>query len=494
MTLVPIAIFWLLAIWGVFSSRPVLFYLFFATMAFGSTAVIPTQLTAGLTFTGTPIVMLLLTARAYLSRDGLQFFLTSALRVNRMGLLFLFWLVAILTTIFMPKIFANDVLVIEIRDVVAGAVPLRATPQNITQLVYLSISIMAAFTFAKILRSRVDRQYALQAMVFGGAVVVGTGLVDWAAHLAGAQWVLEPFRTASYALITELEVMGSKRVVGLMPEASSYGGLCLGFLSMLIFFRRAIVDPNTRNIYAPVVIAGLLGCLYLSTSSGAYLGLGVLVIVTTAEALLRAFSTGKSGKLYRQDLLGEATVVLAIVVVLGITFLLRPAVLEPVFALVDRMVLQKADSGSFEERGMWRTVALDALWATNGLGVGLGSTRASSSLVAIFSNTGILGGLLYYGFVLQTMLRKASHLNWEGQVIVSAFRFSFIPPFVVGMMVGGTDFGGLGAFGFGIVVAVLFSRSGMAARAAAGSRQHGSELHRGQRGPVSGPEPQPGLS
>ena len=63
MTAIPIVLFWTLALHGLFSRKPMLVYLFFATMPVGAFAVIPTSLTGGLTFTPTPVIALLLIAR-----------------------------------------------------------------------------------------------------------------------------------------------------------------------------------------------------------------------------------------------------------------------------------------------------------------------------------------------------------------------------------------------------------------------------------------------
>jgi len=458
MTLGAIAIFWALVIWAAFSSRPVALYLFFASIPFGAFAVIPTTLTAGVTFTATPIVCVLLIAKVLLDRKGPAFLLTTALRPGRLLLLFLFWMIAVVTTLFMPRLFAGDVRIVPIRGELGETMALFPTAQNVTQLVYITISVFTVFAFSRILQSRRDRQHALKALVFGGAVAVITGLIDFATQFAPIEPFLAPLRTASYAMATNVDVFGSKRVVGLMPEASAFGGIVLGMLCLLIFFRRVIQHGRVRNLYAPLVIGGLVLCLWLAKSSGAYVGAGVLVVVIAAEAMLRAFSRGHSGRIYRQDLVGEVSVAVGLLVAIGMIVFLRPDVFEPALNVLDRMVFAKAESGSFEERGLWRATAFEALLSTYGLGVGLGGTRSSSSLVAIFASTGVVGGLLYCGFVLQTLLRRSRHLDWEGQMMLSAFRFAFIPPFVVSLMVGGADFGALNAFGFGIVTATVISR------------------------------------
>lgn len=497
MGFVAVGVFWLLAIWGVLSRRPVLFYLFFSCMGFGAMAVVPPELTGGLTFIATPILTLLIVLRAFLSRSGPDFFLTSALRPNRLGLLFLFWVVAMLATLTMPRLFAGAVEVVPIRGILQETTPLMPTAQNISQLVYLTISVLGVFAFARILRSRGDRQHALKAMVFGGAVTGFTGMLDFATQFVPISFLLDPLRTATYSMATNVEVLGGKRVVGLMPEASSFGGLCLGLVSALIFYRRAIADVRVRNLYAPLVIGLLLICCWLAKSSGTYLGLSVLALVVGAEALLRGYSRGRTRALYRQDLIGELSLVFGLFVLVLVLFMIRPETMQPAFELIDRMVLQKSDSISYEERGMWRQVALDSIFSTYGFGVGLGGTRASSSMVAIFSSTGIIGGVLYYSFVLMTLLRRSAHMDWEGQFILAAFRFSFLPGFVVSLLVGGSDFGGLLAFGYGLVTATTFSTANVIARKRARQRRR-KVLHASQRVPPDrllpgAPEPRPML-
>ena len=96
MDLIPVALFWGLAIWAFFGRSRRLLYLFFATMPFGSFAVIPTAMTGGFTLTATPIVAALLVARQFTVGGEFAHMLGLALRPSRLLLLFL---VAFLWTI-----------------------------------------------------------------------------------------------------------------------------------------------------------------------------------------------------------------------------------------------------------------------------------------------------------------------------------------------------------------------------------------------------------
>lgn len=457
MNLLPIALFWVLAIWGTASRRPVLIYLFFATMPFGAFAVIPTPLTGGLTFTATPVITLLIILRTFLNPMGPARVLHLALAPQRLMLLFLFWLVAAVTTAFMPRLFEGAVMVVPFRGILSETAPLRPTAQNLSQFAYLTISVFGVFAFAQILQSATARQHALKAMCLGGAITAATGFLDHASQFLPLNPVLAPFRTASYALAVDVEVLGSKRVVGLMPEASAFGGLCLAFMGALYFYRRAIFDEAIRNVWAPIVLGLLAVCAWLSTSSGTYVGLFLLMVVAAIEWFLRANINGRTHSIYRQGLGSELSVVVTLVMGVAVLLLVWPQALDPLYSLIDRMVLQKSTSDSYAERGMWRSVALASLFETYGFGVGLGGTRASSSMVAVFSSAGIIGGTLYYAFVLQNLLRSAAGAPIETQLIISAFRFSFLPTFVVTLLVGDVDFGGMTAFGFGITNALAIA-------------------------------------
>lgn len=456
MDLVPVALFWGLGIWGFFSRKPVLLYLFFGSMPFGAFAVVPTQLTAGLTFTATPIVSLLIIARVLGSAKGIGFFLESALDFRRLGLLTGFWVTAIFTTLFMPSLFAGQVDIIPVRGTVSQPSPLFPTTQNISQLFYVSISVLAVFAFSRLLQSHVMRQRALEAICVGAAMAILTGLLDFLSQYIPIQPLLAPFRTATYALLTDVEVLGAKRVVGLMPEASSFGSVCVAFLTALYFFRRAILNERLRDRAAPVAMAFLALFAYLSTSSAALVALAIVATMAALEWVWRSAAL-RRGALRRRGLAAEAWLAFGAAGVLVVVLMAVPSVFDPVINLLDRMLFQKTSSQSFEERNMWTATSWNALVATYGIGVGIGGTRASNALVAVFSNVGIVGGLLYYAFIAQSLLRRAPKGDEVGAAMISAVRWSFPPGFVIGLLIGtSANFGTFGAFRYGLVAAISY--------------------------------------
>jgi hypothetical protein len=192
---------------GVAGHPRIILYLFFCTMPFGSLAVVPAQLAGGLTLTPTPIVGTFLILRYLFNSRGFDCAVDMAFDRLQLLLLFLFWVAAVYTTIFMPHIFSGQIDIIPVRTtLIPSKEPLRPTIQNFSQLLYLSISVFCVFAFARLLRSRSMQNEALVAMIVGGLVVVTTGLLDIASKFVPIQAVLEPFRTANYAMMTEGEI------------------------------------------------------------------------------------------------------------------------------------------------------------------------------------------------------------------------------------------------------------------------------------------------
>jgi hypothetical protein len=454
MDAIPVVLFWVFGIWGMFSRRPVLIYLFFCSLPFGSFAAIPPAVTGSLTLTPTPVVALLIVIRFLGSGKALERSLSLAVKPSRLLQLTLFWIISVFTTLLMPRLFAGNVAVIPMRADLLIATQLQPTTQNISQLAYLTISVFATFAFVQALRTDAARQDALGAMVWGGILVVVSGFADFAGQYLPLQPVLEPFRTATYSLLTDVEIFGGKRVVGLMPEASSFGGLCLTFLGSLYFFRRAMLDTFLRDRVTPILMFFLLLMVWMSTSSAAYVGLGVLFAVIAGEWCWRA-AASRPNPLAKRGLGLELTIAIVALSAICVVILFRPDLLNPVTESINRMVFEKAASDSFEERSMWTAVSWHALMSTYGLGVGMGATRASNGVVAIVSNTGVLASALYFGFLLQTFLRRANKGDDVGGAMISAFHWSYLPSFTISVLAGtSADFGSYNGMLFAIVMAI----------------------------------------
>jgi hypothetical protein len=455
MDFIPIAIFWALALVGFFGKRSLLVYLFFATMPFGSFAVIPPTMTMGLTLTPTPIIACVLCLRTFFSGKAVRFAGDAMSSPRGLLLLTLFWVVAVGVTLLMPRFFAGDIMVIPMK--VTGffqSVYLYPTTQNISQIAYLSISVMTVVTFARVMTDPQQQQNALNGLCLGGAMTVLTGALDFASHFVPLGWLLEPFRTATYVLMTDVTLDGgTRRVVGLMPEASSFGALCVQLLTLLYFLRHALISDFVKRKVLPVIAGLLLLFVWLSTSSSAYVALVVFGAFACLDFLWRSKSA-RPGSRAGRDIMFEFWVAFTVLAAVFSIFLLQPHLFDPILDLFDQMVFKKTKSVSYEERSFWTATSWQALLDTYGLGVGMGGTRASNEIIAVLSNTGFIGAFLYYGFALQSMLRRAYPGDRINSALVRGLRWSFLPGLTAGILAGtSADFGLKNAFLFGTIFA-----------------------------------------
>jgi hypothetical protein len=68
--------------------------------------------------------------------------------------------------------------------------------------------------------------------------------------------------------------------------------------------------------------------------------------------------------------------------------------------LLDTFVLNKLNTASGEERSSWNRQALQSFFDSFGFGVGNGSARASSFLIAVLASLGLIGTPLFVTFMI----------------------------------------------------------------------------------------------
>jgi hypothetical protein len=262
--------------------------------------------------------------------------------------------------------------------------------------------------------------------------------------------MLAPLRTATYVIMDGDDVGGMRRVIGFNTEASAYGALVLSFGAMIYFMR---LGEALGGIYAkiqtPLALA-LIAFTVLSTSSAAFLGLGILgVLAVVANVMALRHPADEKRALIQLLVIGAAGLVVAALVVA------TPSMFNGAVELVDSLIFKKTSSSSYSERSSWNLVSLEGLVATGGYGVGVGSTRASSWPVAVLSSTGVIGGLLMALFFLRLLTLSLRNASDEIRRVVIGARYSLavclVPGAVAGTLV---DFGAFNATLFAITTAL----------------------------------------
>jgi hypothetical protein len=311
-------------------------------------------------------------------------------------------------------------------------VPLGPTGGNITQTAYFLLGVLLFVALAVTLERR-DILEKMRGGFFTFVIAhVALGWVDFAGKLAGAGDVLEPIRTANYALLTETEQSGFWRIVGGCPEASSFAAFGMAALAFAFTYLRA-----AGSWLALLLTISMLVLLLLSTSSTAYVGV-------TALALLALASIGRSAladRLKQQDLMLAAAALMLLAAMLGV-FLYDSSLFAPFTDLIDTMVVNKAVSSSGQERAYWNIRSLHSFLDTYGLGVGMGSSRSSSWAVSILAQLGVAGAMMMAA-LLALLVRGMGQLRpLPGEVPLFALcagaRACAIGYLLAGSIAGGT--------------------------------------------------------
>lgn len=351
----------------------------------------------GNSLTPSHVFLVFLTLAVFSQRDGLSHFL-EAFRPPRAG----FWLAClvlygVLGAIFLPRLLNGATTILPLASMGEGdpTIQLQPVSSNFTNSVYMLGNLICfglIYAVARKPRGFVTMSNVLTAFA---ALVVVFAAVDLATYSTGTEWLLEPIRNADYKMHVGAEVFGLKRVVGSYVEASSFAGVGLaliGFTATMWLFGE---KPFLHGLLAIALIAFVV----LSTSTTGLAGLPVVLVALYFTAIQISIE--------RKQALSSGFVIVTPILVTVAVFgvLLLPGVLEVIMDFIDTVVLSKADTDSGQERGSWNAMAYQAFIDTNGVGVGFGTTRASSLLLAILSSTGVLGLLFYLGFIATGLFR-----------------------------------------------------------------------------------------
>ena len=426
----PAALLWGLMLVAVFSNGPSLLYLLFITGCFGSLQMLPGS--GGATLLPQSACAALFACKVLVQRGNPTRALEAAVDPRRLALFSAFLLYAVVGAQVMPRVFANMFEVVPVSALRFGTDVLKPGAGNFTQSGYMALSYGTTLCFTIIGQTDETREHFKRALLGGAIVLVATGVVDFITYTLGIGAILDPFRNASYALLTEVEAEGAKRVVGLMPEASVYGSICVGMLSMLLFMRPFFrKGPETLVLMATMVMLTLM--TILSTSSTAYVGFGVLVAIYGIDLLIRMLDPRNP----RRDQINlEISLIILLIFSAFVGFMIKPTLFDPIITMVDKMVFQKASTSSFAERSMWNRVGWHAFIDSGGMGAGLGSIRVSNWAISILGSTGILGAILMFGFIAQQLLAVPRLAPPAVKTFATVVKFGLLPTLVMYQVAG----------------------------------------------------------
>lgn len=430
-----------------------------ASLAFGSTAIA----TLGSLGGSSPLIYTafagLLVAAVAAKRQIWRDLGETLGRVRPVWVLCALMIYAVISAMLFPRLFAGEASVFVQSSERKGIVEATLAPVsgNISQTGYFIVGGLTAIALCVLLLHRDGLEQVRRGFLFWCCLHAGMGLLDLLGKLAGAGDLLAPIRTANYAMLTEASEAGFSRIAGAFSEASAFGGVSLSCIAFTYTYWR-----RTGHRLSKWLTATLLGLIALSTSSTAYVG----VVLVSVPVFLSLGRSVLSGRLASDDVLILALLAAAIFAALAIG-VAREGFFDPVVRLIDSTVVSKSSSVSGEERAYWNLRSLQAFVDTFGLGVGFGSSRASSWPVAVLSQLGLIGAVmmaLLVAVIARGMGRLRAFVAPETDAVVASIRASALASIVAGSLISGTPDPGMIFFVTFAVIAATRGRARMARR------------------------------
>jgi len=366
---------------------------------------------------------------------------------------------AALSALFFPALFAGRTEVFSLSRAANGSgivsIPLRPGSGNVTQLVMMILAALAYLSFATAFRARPDASAVLRGVAAATIVHTALGWLDVVSFSVGWEWLLDPIRTANYAILADHRMAGLKRMIGGYPEASAFGAFSL---ALTAFWLHAWLG-RPRAPLSGLMLALSLAALLRSTSSGSYVAF-VLFLLTWGGALAL-------GGLRRRIARRGAGIVMGLAAVAWFALLALFAAYEfaaPVTAFLDRALFDKLATESGVERLSWTMQALRNFSDTFTFGAGLGSVRASNWLAASLGSIGLIGTALYLAFLGQIAALPPSRGDARLDVALGALKAACLALLIEALLTGSTPNLGVTFFTFAGLAAGL-SRGAAAVRA-----------------------------
>lgn len=320
-----------------------------------------------------------------------------------------FWLLltviyGVVAAIFIPRLFAGATYVFTFARTDYGTglllMPLAPVSGNITQTTYFVADLAAYCLICAFASDERGKRLVTQGLIACAVADLAFAGLDYLTYFTGTADLLAFLRNAPYRMLDTAEVIGLKRIVGSFPEASAFAGATL---CLFAFVLNLWLEEYPSRIVGPLALL-LFGTLVASTSTTAYGGAALYLAVVYVASLVTLFLGAVTPT--RLAFLVVTPIVLAVI---GCGIALHGPSADFVADAIDKLVLRKGSTASALERSSWNSQALVNFVDSYGLGVGIGSARASNVVIAVLANIGLAGAVTYAAFVataLTTPLRE----------------------------------------------------------------------------------------
>lgn len=281
--------------------------------------------------------------------------------------------------------------------------PLIFSTSNVGQCIYLGLNAVFLWYAGQAMGTPDVARSAVAAISGAGAIVIGFAFYQLASALAGVPYPSDVlYSNDAFVMQHGSTILDMPRIGSTFTEPAGMAVFLVGFLGFAIV---QLAAGGRGTGWRLALVLGGIAAVAISTSSTGFVGLAGLAAWAGVAFVAVPIARGTA----RPRVVIAAVVLLAIVV--GAI-----AVSEPLRDVIQAMVFDKGDSDSFEGRSSADALAIGLARQTLGLGVGLGSNRASSFVPSMLSTIGVPG--------LAALLLCFAHLarRVEGDAEIDAWR------------------------------------------------------------------------
>jgi hypothetical protein len=434
----------LIGILSLYCRQSFIVYMFFCATLLGAAAAFVLDNLGGTNISPAHLLLGFLTVRLLrtpqIARNAVQ-----GLAFGNPGFWFLLTVIySSFAAFLMPRIFAGQTMIFAVRAQSAYSIlPLAPSMSNVTQSIYFAGDLICFAVIYGYASTQGGYRVLGKAAITCATLNLVFAALDLITYFTNTAELFAPIRNANYSMLNDAEVAGFKRIVGSFVEASSFGGMTLGYFAF--FGKMWLLDTYSR--FAGVLALLSLTALLFSTSTTAYVGLSALFVLFYLETLfqgLRKPITPHMGFfLVAVPLIASITV---------IAIALNDSYSAYLQDLIDTMVLNKMSTDSGVERSSWNRQAMQNFIDTFGFGAGNGSVRASSILFGIPASLGIVGAFFFSVFFIKVFFGKRNGGRGElvpvDEVLHQSARYACVAWFITAATSGAVIDLGLPFFAF----------------------------------------------
>jgi len=382
---------------GLLASRTSVLHWQMAFCLLGAAAAL--KLPNGAVITASNLFLPFLVLRAWLENHGSRYVRRVPSAGVWLGLAALF---GILTAAFVPRMLEGELVILTVdREGIESRpllYPLHPVSTNFTQSVYAIGGVAAFLSIRALLERRGRMQHFRDAVILLCVLDFAAGVINLAEFHLGFPPVLVYVRNAYALFDTYAGPGGLVRIHGTFSEASAFAAFTLP----LTVFSFHLWLNRVKPMLCGLLATGLCALLLISTSSTAYAGLGIYALVFAFSQTYRGYMRGhvpRLGVIFAGALLAT--------VFIGALFVFETKIGGRLMDYFSVTVFDKLSSDSGVERATWNQHAWQNFVDTYGIGVGLGTARASSYALVLLSNLGLLGTVCYLLFLVSVLRRPA---------------------------------------------------------------------------------------